>query len=88
MLLKGDWEEGKARDAAGPDEDSGSEAFGDFEDVETGQQFGGSGDAATAAAMKAIQDEARARRGDKTAKKAAFDSEYDVAGTNLCPNGS
>lgn len=79
-LSAGDWEEGKARDAAGPDNDSDSDAFGDFEDMETGQQFSADGDAATATAMKAIQDEARARRDDKAAKKAAFDTEYDVAG--------
>ena len=66
------------RDAADPDDDSGSDVFGDFEDVETGRQFGGDGDAATATALKAIQDEAKARRDDKAAKKASFDTEYDV----------
>ena len=66
------------RDAANPEDDSGSDVFGDFEDIETGREFGGDGDAATATALKAIQDEARARQDDKAAKKTAFDSEYDV----------
>ena len=46
--------------------------------METGEKFGGSSDAATAAAMRAIQDAAHARNAEKAAKKAAFDSEYDV----------
>ena len=78
MFGSGDWEEGRLRDAANPDDDSGSDVFGDFEDLETGREFGGDGDAATATALKAIQDEARARRDDKAAKKTAFDNEYDV----------
>ena len=74
----GDWEEGRLRDAVNPDDDSGSDVFGDFEDIETGREFGGDGDAATATALKAIQDEAKARQDDKAAKKAVFDTEYDV----------
>jgi len=46
--------------------------------METGEKFGGEADAATATAMQAIRDEAKARNADKAAKKAAFDSEYDV----------
>ena len=77
----GDWEQGRLRDAAAPGEDaedSDADVFGDFEDVETGQSYGADGDAATATALKAIEDEARARREEKAAQKAAFDSEYDV----------
>ncbi len=73
----GDWEAAEARAAAGPDEGgSEGEAFGDFEDLETGQRFGQDGDAATTAAMAAIRDEAKAEA--KAAKKAAFDAEYDA----------
>ena len=78
LVCAGDWEEGRHRDAAEPDDDSGSDAFGDFEDMETGEQFGADGDAATTTALRAIQDASRARQDDKAAKKAAFDSEYDV----------
>lgn len=78
VLSVGNWEEGRARDAANPDDGSDSDVFGDFEDLETGREYGGDGDAATATALKAIQDEARARHDDKAAKKAAFDTEYDV----------
>jgi len=60
---------------SGSDSDDG---FGDFEDMETGEKFGAEADTATATAMKAIRDEAQARNADKAAKKAAFDSEYDV----------
>ena len=45
--------------------------------MELGKRFGADGDAATAAAVAAIRDEARA---DKAAKKAAFDAEYDAGG--------
>ena len=82
MLVQGDWEEGRARDAAKADdqaEDSEEDLFGDFEDVETGQKFGADGDEATATALQAIQDEAQAqRRSEKAAKKSVFDSEYDT----------
>ena len=74
----GDWEEGRLRDAASPGEDSDEEALGDFEDMESGQKYGADGDIATATALKAIQDETKAMRSDKAAKKATFDSEYDV----------
>jgi hypothetical protein len=51
-----------------------------------GERFGG-GDAVTAAAARAIKsaaaEEAADRRiADKAAKKAAFDTEYDVGATN------
>ena len=46
--------------------------------MQTGERLGGDGDVATATAMAAIRDEAAARRADKAARKAAFDSEYDV----------
>lgn len=45
--------------------------------METGLKFGSDGDAATAAALRAIKYEAKARTDEKAAKKAAFDSEYD-----------
>lgn len=44
----------------------------------TAQAFGTDGDAATAAAMRALKDESKALRDEKAAKKAAFDAEYDV----------
>jgi hypothetical protein len=60
--------------------------------METGEKFGAEVDTATATAMKAIRDEAQARHADKAAKKAAFDSEYDVGEPlaplplTICPN--
>ena len=64
---------------AGPaaSEDDSAAGFG------PGQQFGADGDKATAAAMKALRDEAKALRDEKAAKKAAFDSEYDVGELRL-----
>jgi hypothetical protein len=58
----------------------------------TGERFGG-GDAVTAAAARAIksaaaEEAADKRTADKAAKKAAFDTEYDVgapAGLAVCP---
>ena len=89
MLVAGDWAAGKERQEARPedgdeDEDEGSDEMGDFEDVETGQVFGADGDAATAAAMKAIDAAAaeeaaeQQRAADKAAKKAAFDADFDT----------
>ena len=88
MLFEGDWAAGKEREEARPgdddDEDEGSDIMGDFEDVETGQKFGADGDAATAAAMKAIDAAAaeeaaeQQRAADKAAKKAAFDADFDT----------
>lgn len=49
----------------------------------SGQGFGADGDKATATAMKALRDEAKALRDEKAAKKAAFDSEYDVGERSL-----
>ena len=47
-----------------------------------GENFGDDGDAATATAMKAIQEaaaeEGKQRLAEKAAKKAAFNAEYDV----------
>lgn len=43
-----------------------------------GERFGADGDAATAAAMAAIRDEAEELRRQKVAKKAVFDEEYDI----------
>lgn len=88
MLIAGDWAAGKEREEARPgddDEDEGSDIMGDFEDVETGQKFGADGDAATAAAMKAIDAAAaeeaaeQQRAADKAAKKAAFDADFDTS---------
>ena len=81
----GDWEEGRARDAARGDDseedNSEEDVFGEFEDMETGQKFGADGDEATGAALQAIQDEAQAaRRTEKAAKKSIFDAEYDTGG--------
>lgn len=73
------------RDAATPVNDSDDEALGDFEDMETGQVFGADGDAATVTALKAIQDETTALKSSKAAKKAAFDSEYDVGESSAVP---
>ena len=52
----------------------------------TGERFGG-GDAVTAAAARAIksaaaEEAADKRTADKAAKKAAFDTEYDVGASN------
>lgn len=62
---------------AGGDDDSGSsgsDAYGDFEDLETGEVH--TGDAAVGAARKAIQDvAAEERREKKRARKALFDDE-------------
>ena len=54
--------------------------------VFTGERFGG-GDAVTAAAARAIksaaaEEAADKRTADKAAKKAAFDTEYDVGAPN------
>ena len=59
------------------DDSSGSDAEGDFEDMETGEKFGGSsGDAVTDAAMKAIREaEAEDLRAKKAAQKAAFNAQ-------------
>ena len=46
--------------------------------LRAGQKLGADGDKATAAAMQALQDEAKALQAEKAAKKAAFDAEYDV----------
>ena len=77
----GDWEAGQQRDAANPglDADQDGEVFGDFEDVELGQQFLGQADPGTAAALTAMRAEAAAQRHDaaRAAKKAAFDEAYD-----------
>lgn len=52
-----------------------------------GEKFGADGDQTTATAMQAIKDaageEERQRQAEKAAKKAAFNSEYDV-GKGLC----
>lgn len=96
MLCEGDWAAGKEREEARPgeDEDEGSDIMGDFEDVETGQKFGADGDAATAAAMKAIDAAAaeeaaeQHRAADKAAKKAAFDANFDAGMVSInqgCP---
>ena len=75
----GDWEAGQLRDASPDFDDSDDEDIqGDFEDIETGQNFGATGDAVTAAALKAIQEDTSARQEEKAAKKAAFNAEYDV----------
>ena len=54
--------------------------------LSSGQGFGKDGDAATATAMKALRDEAKALRNEKAAKKAAFDSEYDIGERSSCPS--
>lgn len=46
--------------------------------LHAGQKLGADGDEATAAAMRALRDEAKALQSEKAAKKAAFDAEYDV----------
>ena len=43
-----------------------------------GGKLGADGDEATAAAMRALRDEAKVLQTEKAAKKAAFDAEYDV----------
>jgi len=64
---------------------SSSEVEGDFEDMETGQKFGSSGDAVTDAAMKAIREaEAEELRAKKAAQKAAFDAQ--VCGFKILKN--
>ncbi len=87
MGVAGDWAAGKEREEARPgndDDEDGSDALGDFEDIETGQKFGADGDATTAAAMKAIDAAAaeevaeQQRAADKAAKKAAFDAAFDT----------
>ena len=50
----------------------------------TGEKFGKDSDAATAAALAAIRDEARA---DKVAKKATFDAEHDAGACSSCTRG-
>lgn len=80
-MRTGDWEQGRLRDAAAPGDDvadSDEGMLSDFEDMEIGLKFGADGDRATAAAIKAIQAEEHVRVEEKTAKKAAFDTEYDV----------
>ncbi|KAL3145804.1 hypothetical protein ABBQ38_015181 [Trebouxia sp. C0009 RCD-2024] len=88
-FVTGDWDTAGKRDAARPaagdeEENEDDDAFGDFEDLETGEKFGADGDAATSTAMKAIQEataeEAKQRLAEKAAKKAAFNAEYDVGG--------
>lgn len=61
-------------------ETSGSDVYGDFEDLETGEAH--TADAAVGAARKAIQDvAAEERRDKKRAKKALFDTEV-----HRCPS--
>eukprot|EP00891_Asterochloris_glomerata_P004383 jgi/Astpho2/4383/e_gw1.00067.3.1_t len=55
-FVTGDWDAAGQRDAAQPGEgdsqDSDADAFGEFEDMETGKRFGADGDAATATALQ------------------------------------
>ena len=46
--------------------------------MHAGRALSADGDEATAAAMRALRDEAKALQAEKAAKKAAFDAEYDV----------
>ncbi|CAL8465158.1 g4693 [Coccomyxa elongata] len=84
-FVTGDWAEGEARDTAGPDADDDEEAYGEVIDMETGEVLGRD-DAATATALKAIQDveleekEAARLREAKVAQKASFNEEYDRGG--------
>ncbi|KAK9824496.1 hypothetical protein WJX72_010821 [[Myrmecia] bisecta] len=80
-FVTGDWDAAAQRADATPGENSDDEVYGEFEDLETGEKFGGDGDQATSAALQAIADEARQLRAEKAAKKAAFDAEYDVGGS-------
>ena len=48
--------------------------------MRAGRTLGADGDEATAAAMRALRDEAKVLQAEKAAKKAAFDAEYDVGG--------
>ena len=48
--------------------------------IHAGGTLGADGDEATAAAMRALRDEAKVLQAEKAAKKAAFDAEYDVGG--------
>jgi len=90
-FVTGDWQAGRERAEARPDEEGGGgdgsgaesdEVYGDFEDVETGEKFSGAGgDAVADAAREAIEAaEEEERRERKAAQKAQFDAEYEKAG--------
>ncbi|KAK9820869.1 hypothetical protein WJX81_007795 [Elliptochloris bilobata] len=82
-FVTGDWEAAAQRSAAEPAAEAGGDGdvFGEFEDVETGERFG-SGDAATSAALAAMEAVSREELAAKrAAKKAAFDAEYDAGGS-------
>ncbi|CAD7700942.1 unnamed protein product [Ostreobium quekettii] len=87
-FVTGSWEEGRRRSEARPGTSDGSDdgtsdggdVYGDFEDVETGEMFGGPKDAVTEMAQRAIHEVEMERKKEKAAKKAVFDVEYDEEG--------
>eukprot|EP00210_Caulerpa_lentillifera_P002766 g2644.t1 len=79
----GDWEQGKIRSEAQPDGDDSEDAFGDFEDLELGDNYTVQNpDEITQVAQNAIEQakhqERRAQ--EKKSKKQAFNTQYDEGG--------